>query len=254
LAHVPVDRLLVIAIHIPLVDSEGMETFRPSDRQALCRLLEAYPNVLVLSAHTHLQGQHLIGKTEPLKREKLIREYNAGAACGSWYTGILNDQGIPLSVMRDGTPPGYAFLRVSGNSYVLDYKVLGKPEGYRMSVSLPDIVPSGSGTKDFIYVNFFMGGTDELVEYRIDKGEWSKMQASAEADPAYLRYVADWEKQARNSPDTRRPPAPAPCGHLWKGELPGSLTAGEHQVEIRVKDVFGRVFTEKSVYRVLPEG
>jgi hypothetical protein len=251
LAYVPAECLIVVAVHIPLMDPDDAEAFRDTDRQQLCRLLENYPNVLFLSAHTHLQAQHFIGKEQGAEREKPIHEYNAGTTCGDWYSGILNAQGVPASIMRDGTPPGYAFLRIHGNRYVLDYKVLGKPEDYRMSVYHPEVVSSRSPEKD-LYVNFFMGSPEDVVEYRVDKGEWTKMQlTTGEADPAYSRYVQDWDKQGEQA-SGRRPSDPAPCRHLWKGEIPADLPAGEHQIEIKVKDMFDRVFTERTTYQTAP--
>ncbi|MDR0733295.1 MAG: calcineurin-like phosphoesterase C-terminal domain-containing protein [Dysgonamonadaceae bacterium] len=249
LAFVPHDRLIVVSMHIPLIDSEGEKDFRDDDRQKLYEILKDYPNVLFLSAHTHLQMQHRIGKEQGADREKPLYEYNVGATCGDWFSGILNEQGLPVSTMRDGTPAGYAFLRVDGNQYLLDYKVLGKPDDYQISLYHPKVVPFRRSTSAAIYADFFMGSADDTLEYRIDDSEWIKMQHVEEFDPAYYRYVQDWDYLERLVPG-RRPSNPVVCSHLWKARIQTGLTVGEHWIKVRAKDRFGRVHVARSVYGV----
>jgi 3',5'-cyclic AMP phosphodiesterase CpdA len=249
LACVPHDRLIVVAMHIPLTDPEGEKSFREADRQELYKILKEYPNVLFLSAHTHIQTQYSIGKTQGVDRETPVHEYNAGTTCGDWYSGILNDKGIPVSTMRDGTPAGYAFLRIDGNSYVLDYKALGKPDDYQIALYHPKTVAFRRPTSASIFADFFMGSTEDTVEYRIDEGAWMKMQRVEEFDPAYYRYVQDWDYLEHLVPG-RRPSNPVICTHLWKSRIPTSLPIGEHRIEVRAKDRFNRVHTEKSTYKI----
>ena len=245
LAHVPHDRLIIVAMHIPLIDPEDEEAFRDADRQALYRLLNDYPNVLFLSAHTHVQMQHLIEND----RERPIHEYNAGTVCGDWYSGILNEKGLPVSTMRDGTPAGYAFLRIDGNRYVLDYKVPGKPDDYQISLYHPKVVPFRQTTTASIYADFFMGSPTDTVECRIDGGKWQRMQRVEEFDPAYYRYVQDWDVLEHLVPG-RRPSDPAVCTHLWKIRIPTTPPAGKHRIEVRAKDRFNRFHTAESVYLI----
>jgi hypothetical protein len=249
LKYVPKDNLLVISMHIPLICSESDRAFREADRQKLYALLKDHPNVLFLSAHTHFQEHNFAGKKQGVEREKPIHEYNVGTSCGDWYSGVLNDRGLPVSTMRDGTPPGYAFLRITGNRYVLDYKTLGKPESYQIAVYHPKAVPFKQSTSASVYANFFMGTMDDTVEYRVNQGEWTRMQRVDEFDPGYYRYVQDWDYLEHLVPG-RRPSNPVPCRHLWKGRIITNLPVGEHQLEVRAKDMFNRVFVAKSVYRI----
>ncbi|MDR0574474.1 MAG: calcineurin-like phosphoesterase family protein [Tannerella sp.] len=249
LACVPHDRLIVVSMHIPLIDPGNGAAFRDADRQALYELLKDYPDVLFLSAHTHIQMQHVIGKKQGINREKPIHEYNVGTSCGDWFSGILNDKGIPVSTMRDGTPAGYAFLRIDGNRYVLDYKALGKPDDYQIALYHPKVVPFRRSTSASVYADFFMGSPEDMVEYRIDDGAWMKMQRAEEFDPAYYRYVQDWDYLERLVPG-RRPSNPVICSHLWKVRIPAALPVGEHRIEVRAKDRFGRTHTAGSAYRI----
>jgi 3',5'-cyclic AMP phosphodiesterase CpdA len=249
LRHVPSERLIVVSMHIPLTEEGEEEAFRDADRQRFYSLLAPYPNVLFLNAHTHFQVQNFYGREQGLGRTVPIHEYNVGAVCGDWFSGILNERGIPVSTMRDGTPAGYALLRVDGNRYVIDYKVLGKPLDYQIAVHLPKAVPSGRSTSASVYADFFMGSARDTLEYRIDGGAWAKMNRVHEFDPAYYRYVQDWD-YAEDLPAGHRPSNPVPCSHLWKGGIQTRLPAGTHRVEVRVKDMFGRTHTAAGEYRV----
>ncbi|MDR1920091.1 MAG: calcineurin-like phosphoesterase family protein [Tannerellaceae bacterium] len=250
LQYVPSDRLIVLAFHIPVSpDVEGPGIFREADRKQLCALLADYPDVLFLSAHTHFQCLNLIGDKQGLARAKPIREYNVGTTCGDWYSGILNEQGLPLATMRDGTPQGYALLRVEGSHhYALDYKVLGKAADYQIGIYHPKVVPAGQSSSGGIYANFFMGSEESTVECRIDEGEWTQMQKANEPDPAYVRYVQDWDYYDPLPPG-RRPSNPIPCQHLWKARIPTKLPPGPHRIEVRARNSFG-AFTGSSRYTI----
>jgi hypothetical protein len=75
------------------------------------------------------------------------------------------------------------------------------------------------------------------------------MQLAKEVDPAYNRYVQDWD-YVETLKLGRRPSEPIVCLHLWKAPLKSALAIGNHTVEIRTKDMFGRVITQKSIYSV----
>ena len=70
-----------------------------------------------------------------------------------------------------------------------------------------------------------------------------------EFDPAYYRYVQDWD-YVEQLPAGHRPSNPVPCDHLWKGRIQTNLAVGTHRIEVRVKDRFGRTFTAESGYRI----
>jgi hypothetical protein len=233
------DRLIVVCLHIPLHSGDG--AFRADDRQKLLHLLDRYPDVLVLSAHTHYQTQHFTGKGNGLNREKPLHEYNVGASCGDWYSGTLDEKGTPVSTMCDGTPKGYALLTVDGNRYKTDYKVAGQPAGFQISLYCPGINASG------IFANFFMGDGSSLLEYRVDGGEWKKMNKTEDYDPAYYHYMQEWDyiKEARPG---RRPSDPVRSTHLWRAGIPSNLPAGEHTVEVRATDRYGRTFSTSGRY------
>ena len=108
--------MVVLSFHIPLEDNEG-EWFRVADRERLFELLKDHPHTLSLSAHTHIQQQIFYGTDKGWQQHTPHHEYNVGTTSGDWYSGEINEQGVPSSTMRDGTPKGYAMLHFNGNEY-----------------------------------------------------------------------------------------------------------------------------------------
>ncbi|SHM60689.1 calcineurin-like phosphoesterase C-terminal domain-containing protein [Flavobacterium xanthum] len=245
---VPKDHLIVLAFHIPLSETEG-DSFRDADRDQLFRLLKDFPNTLSLSAHTHIQRQDYFGKKEGWLQEKPHHHYNVGTTSGDWYSGKLNQQGVPVSTMRDGTPKGYAFINFKGNQYNIDYKVAGKPKTYQMEVFAPKVIEKGRSTKSGIYVNFFMGSKNDSLHYRIDQGQWIALEYVEEIDPAYAIDVYEWDLIEELIPG-RRSSNPIESKHLWRGKIQTNLEIGEHQVEIKAIDQFGKIHSGGTSYRL----
>lgn len=250
LKHVPQDHLIVIAFHIPLFDSsEDNDTFKDEDRERFFALLEDYPHTLSLSAHTHLQRHDFFTQKEGWKRDTPHHHYNVGTTSGDWYSGKLDENGVPISTMRDGTPKGYAFISFEGNQYEIDYKVVGEEENYRMRIFTPKVVPHEDRTSAGIYVNFFQGSEKAELRYRVDQGEWEDMYYTIDVDPAYLGFLHEWDYTEELMPG-RRPSNAVPSRHLWRASIPTDLSVGTHTIEVEATDMFGRKFTERSTYRI----
>ncbi|EIJ37381.1 putative phosphohydrolase [Galbibacter orientalis DSM 19592] len=248
LKYVPKDHLIVLAFHIPISEPEG-DSYRDEDRQQLFDLLKDYPNTLSLSAHTHIQRQDFFDKESGWHQEKPHHHYNVGTTSGDWYSGKLDENGIPISVMRDGTPKGYAFINFKGNQYEVKYKVAGKPADYQMNIFVPKVVAEGRNTKAGIYVNFFIGSENDEVLYRIDEGDWKPMEYVEEQDPSYEVLVYEWDLTDKLMPG-RRSSNPIDSKHLWKGKIPTKLKTGTHKIEVKATDMYGNTYTGTSSYRL----
>lgn len=240
---VPKDRLIVLAYHIPLAD------IRDVDRQRIFDLLEAYPHTLSLSAHTHRQRQDFFTGSDGWDRETPHHEYNVGTSCGSWYSGEPDENGIPYSTMKDGTPKGYAFIRFDSNQYVIDYKVYDKPKDYQIGISAPKVVAHNMSTAAAIYANYYMGSSRDTLSYRVDDGKWEAMTYTPGYDPAYLDIIHKWD-YSNTLLQGRRPGNAMECTHLWKAKIPVDLEPGEHTIEIKVVDMYGRTITQQGTYRI----
>ncbi|MFC3197628.1 calcineurin-like phosphoesterase C-terminal domain-containing protein [Parapedobacter deserti] len=241
------DKLVVLAFHVPLAG------LRDSDRQRIFKLLEPFPNRLILSGHTHVQRQYFYTEEDGWKGQGVLHEYNVGAASGNWNSGKMNEHGMPDATMSDGTPRGYAYATFSGNQYVLDYQVAGRNSDHRMGIYmpkvLPDRIPHGRFNSARVYVNYYLGGEADSLWYRINEGPWTALKRIVDYDPHYLGLLQEWDRS-----DTllagRRPSNASKSSHLWVATLPPVHLMGDHTLEIRVKDMFGRWFTEKKAFRV----
>ena len=249
LKYIPKDHLVVLAFHIPLREPEEVDAFRDEDRERLFELLQEFPHTLSLSAHTHIQKQDFFDEKDGWLQEKPHHQYNVGTTSGDWYSGKLDEEGLPLSTMRDGTPKGYAFIHFNGNEYSVDYKVAGKPADYQMEIFAPKIVAKGRRTKAGIFANFFMGTEGDEVMYRIDNGEWKEMEYIEEPDPSYVELVYEWDTTENLLPG-RRSSNPINSEHLWRENIPTNLETGEHKIEIKATDMFEKIHTATSSYRL----
>jgi 3',5'-cyclic AMP phosphodiesterase CpdA len=233
------DRLLVLAVHIPLFDTAlpgQPPTFRPEDRIRLFALLQRFPNVLVLSGHSHAQQQVLHDATDGWHGAKPLLEYNVGAACGAYWSGVKDAAGIPDATMSDGTPNGYATLDIQADGrYALAWHVARDPANPAMVLHAPKVLRQGAYPAWGVYANVFMGRDDTRVEYRIDDGAWQPMRHVLQPDPALLaENVRDDAAEALRGYD--RSPEATPSPHLWRGALPTTLATGVHRIEVRALD------------------
>lgn len=146
LAHVPKDRLVVIASHIPLVSFIDMRStqHQTDDVTRLYSLLEGRP---ALSVAGHAQtvenmpaGDSFAGWRDAVGVQAVpFHHIVVGAASGSWWTGDLDARGIPEAIQRNGAPPGYLNLAVRGNTYRDTYRATRRAENEQMwsSISSP---------------------------------------------------------------------------------------------------------------------
>ena len=236
------DRLLVVAVHIPLFEPDGRDTFRDADRERLFALLDDFPHVLLLSGHNHTQRHVFHDASTGWHGARPLHEYNIGAACGAFWSGVDNAAGIPDTTMADGTPNGYAMLTIAAAG---DYSLAWYPAGLTtdgdpamtraMALHAPKVLRHGAYPATGVYANVFMGMDDSRVEYRIDTGDWQPMRRVERPDPRLLaENVRDDEATALRSYD--RAPEAQPSAHLWRGTLPTDLAVGAHRIEVRAFD------------------
>ena len=238
LATAPRDRLLVVAVHIPFFDTArpgAPPTFRIADRERLFALLRDFPQVLLLSAHSHTQRHVFHGVTDGWPGAKPLHEFNVGATCGAFWSGVEDAAGIPDATMADGTPNGYATLAVERGDYRLGFHPARDPADTQIGLHAPKVLRQRAYPAFGVYANVYMGADDSRVEYRIDGGEWRPMAKVLQPDPRLLAENArDDAADALRGYD--RSPEAVPSHHLWRGTLPTDLAVGEHGIEVRFLD------------------
>lgn len=250
LATVPVDRLVVLALHIPLFDADPQrETFRAADRERLFALLARYPHRLVLSAHTHTQRHVLHDARSGWNGPTPLHEYNVGATCGGFWSGVKDAQGIPDTTMADGTPNGHALLHVEHRDYKLTWHPARDAQDTQIALHAPQVLRRGAWPGVGVYANVFMAMPDAVVEYRIDEGPWQAMTRVHEADPDMLaRNLADDASTVLRGFD--RAPQASVSAHLWRAPLPTDLTLGEHRITVRSSDRWRGEIHAETRYRL----
>ena len=147
LSHVPEDKLIILNQHIPFqtfTDNQAQK-HQLDNLEALMAVL-GDRKVITMSGHTHTteniaQGESFAGweahtglAASPFERQHII-----GAVSGSWYSGGLNDDGVPESYQRLGSPRGVFDVDFSGNSYTETYVPFagGVDAQMHASVNLP---------------------------------------------------------------------------------------------------------------------
>jgi 3',5'-cyclic AMP phosphodiesterase CpdA len=247
----PADEWVVLMIHIPLFspDPSGTEAFRASDRQRLFGLLTGRTRILILSGHTHYQRHFMHGADEGWTGAKPIHEYNVAAACGGFWGGKRDKDGIPVATMWDGTPPGYAILGFAGDRVSLDYFPARMPADYQIALHAPDAVAPKQGFVSF-YANVFNGHDGWQVEARVDDRAWNPVRRILGWDPSYAAEFLMQDTEAR-PPAGPRLPDPAICYHLWRGMLPADMAPGRHVIYVRATDPEGRVHSAQRALDVV---
>jgi hypothetical protein len=239
LKNTPKDKLVMLFMHIPLFN-EGGGAFRVEDREKLLNLLSEFPHSVSFSAHTHYMKQTFLGKEEGFLREEAHHQYNIGTPSGDWYSGKWNEEGIPESTMRDGSPKGYVYVDIDGVNYSTRYKAAGKDPGYQMSIFAPKVVEEGKRNRDRLVVNFFTGSTKDQVHYRVGEGDWLPLRNFEDVDPTYLMKYFEWDLTEKPMAG-RRPSYPVRTNHLWSTTLLlDRLPTGTHTIEVKAVDMFGQ--------------
>ncbi|MDA4844482.1 calcineurin-like phosphoesterase family protein [Hoeflea poritis] len=142
LANVPQDKLIVISAHIPFQTfTDNTAAKHQTDNfDKLAALLEGRP-ALGLSGHTHtteniLPGEDYEGWEKNTKVPSApFHQIVTGAVSGSWWAGDVNDDGVPRSTQRLGSPRGYYQIAFDGSDYVDTYLKFGGEENEQMHAS-----------------------------------------------------------------------------------------------------------------------
>lgn len=239
LATVPKDRLLVLAMHIPLVEVVN--------RTDLYRLIEDRPHTVSFSAHTHVAAHYFLSAQDGWHGQSPHHHLNHATVCGSWWEGAPDERGIPHATMSDGGPNGYSIVEFDGAKYKVTFRPASRPENEQMNIWLPEeIARAETGTTE-VLVNVFAGSQRSIVEMRVGTGDWAALENFEGKDPFFVRLK---EIEAGPKPPLGlKLPGASDTKHIWKGTLP-SLPVGTHWVDIRTTDMFGQTFTDRRIVRV----
>ncbi len=238
LSLLPKARRIIIAMHIPVFDADAnpdKDTFRDVDRQRLFSLLQDFDNPLLLTAHAHTQRHVFYDAKSGWKGKLPLHEYNVGAACGAFWSGVKDAEGIPDALMQDGTPNGYARLHwLEKESPKLSWQVARAPASKQMQLFAPKVLRQKAYPAFGIFANVFMGMYDTPVEFRIDGSDWKPMLRIEAMDPTVVEQnIIDARSAQLRAYDLMSEAVISQ--HLWRVAAPTNLAVGKHQIEVRAK-------------------
>jgi hypothetical protein len=267
LAHVPEDALVFLAMHSPLEtyvgEAPGINT---QNRRALFRLLSGRRHLYAVAGHTHTTEHHYFDAEDGFEGPAPFHHHVLATVSGSWWSGPLDERGIPVTEQRDGTPNGYHVLEIDGVNLKVRYKAAGKSASYQMRITF-DVAhhaPGGDLLRDFrpgelldgrltvdevpaadVYVNLFDGGPRSTVEVSVGGRGPVTMERVFRVDPSTDELV-------RRNIATVKPWVQAqPSSHLFVADLPDDLGPGTYTVTVRAVDEFGRTHHAHRVLEVL---
>jgi hypothetical protein len=230
LRETPQDRLVVMAMHIPLItDLDPNDPAQNTvDRDELLKLLAGRP-VLSISGHTHTTEHHYLGPQGEHHHHVMT------AVSGSWWSRPYDRRGIACADSVDGSPNGFHILSIDGNRYTTRYMPAAEPEGratritlesqfdgldpelardYRIAQLFGSPISAESAGTTYVVVNVFDGGPKTRVRYSNGGRSPIEMRRIRRPDPfvsqVFLRNPLTKKSWVRAEPSS----------HIWMGRLP----------------------------------
>lgn len=217
--------LTILATHIPFSQMKG--------RDSVLALIPDISRLLFVSGHTHF-----------VSRDDSIPELIAGAACGSWWRGVRDSDGIPYALQSCGAPRGYFIADINRDgTYDLSYKCIGRPASEQLSAWA---VPNASTGRSYrLYINVFSGSSDGVVRISGLGRKTYSCERSLMAAPEVEQVIRlnasrsrDYRKAHRDEfIPLRRKPSP----HLWQttdlisGPLPAHVNVIYRDAHMRIR-------------------
>jgi len=235
------DKLVVLMMHIPILEIK--------ERQEIFDILKEFPNTFSISAHYHHHEHTFLTSEHGWNGDKPHHHLINVTACGSWWTGVPDERGIPHTTMSDGAPNGYTIITFDGNTYKTEFKATRFPKEYQMNIFAPEQVKSEELSKSEVLVNVFDGSEKSKVEISYDDGKsWLRMEKASIEDPYYM-IIKGEEKQTdlpgRDLPKAKKSP------HIWRSSLPANMEKGKHLIHIHTTDMFGHEYVGYRIITIL---
>jgi len=285
LAEVPANKLVVVAAHAPIVDHRQVITDNAPELYDVLR----GRNAVTVGGHTHMLENLLPGDTREewaaggvpeLEHTQLV----AGAVSGNWYSGGLDEHGLPYAFMTDGARPGVLTLELDGNAFSERYTIRGESDDLQLALgvntphwrdwaakqlewrdggkvgdapALGDerVVSAEDLAGDsWLTANFYAGSSDARVEVSIDGG--AAVAAEHTQPMAGEALQSGWEysdpfaatRNLLTSGGVTQSNA-----HLWRLPLPAGLDEGTHSARVTATDNRGREFSQTLRFTVTDE-
>jgi len=252
LAQVPMDKLIVIASHIPLI-AEADDGVSPiltgpntENFVELLEILEPFENIYGLAGHDTSNSFKVQVNHQHGWNGKPWIAHTLGEVRGSgWTRGPRDFRGVRDAIMEDGNPNGFYVLKFNNVDLVPEFIPFpSSADGTnRMRIMLdPPLALSElngihrgvlqAGTK--LVVNLFDGGIRDSVRASINGNEEILMAYRVRTDP----FIETLYEEFRGTDDAY--PTPDRSSHIWELAIPENLSTGLHHIVVRSTDEFGQ--------------
>ena len=236
------DKLVVVCTHIPLTSSLHDDlSCNTSDTDDLLSLLVGR-KAISFSGHMHTREHHYIPNGGASHHHQVI-----AALSGSWWSGPMDKEGLPLSIASDGTPHGWHVLTIEGKEYHTDFVparndaiarvIIKYATDFLGDIPQVELVTGMSGHFPLL-VNIFDGGPRTSVFVDISNKRHVLRRVTA-IDP----YTAALFDQADNT--IKYWVRPEPSSHLWALDAASFTNPDLTAAQLTVLDEYGRPRLEK---------
>lgn len=264
LSHVPTDKLIVIATHIPLIteatDSTGTTATGPGTENLsrLLNLLAPFQNIYGLAGHdTSNSWKVEINHQHGWSGQPWLAHTLAEVRGNGWTRGPEDLRGVRDAMMEDGNPNGFYLLHFDDTRLTPEFIPFpfGADAAQRLRITLdPPLAETEQGSVNRgilardtkLVVNLFDGGVRDSVWYSLDGGPRQSMQYTVRTDPfserSYQRFLDT--DSAFSSPTL--------SSHIWEAVLSNELTSGLHSIVVSSEDEFGQRRRGNFTFEILP--
>lgn len=292
LANVPANKQVVIAAHAPIINFREVVTDNADELfEVLQGAGRTADNTSMVGGHTHTlenlpAGQQRAEWAEAGIDELPFRQLVAGAVSGDWYSGSLDEHGLPNAYGSDGGRPGTMTMALSGSTATHSYQVRQEDWSHRMSLGvnsptwrawaeealtwredddagkgpIPERGRLNALTEEdlaggtFLTSNVYLGSSDTQVEVSIDGGKSTVAEHTQPGGGEVLREgfeFSDVPAATANLESTGN--VTRNSSSLWRSELPTDLSRGTHTAQVTATDEYGRSYTDTVRFTVVAD-
>ncbi len=254
LSHVPKEKLVVLAMHIPIDSINESSHGGPLvNRKEILELLSGFKNVFAVAGHLHTAQHRYFGAEDGYNGKKPLHLHILTTASGTWWSGVKDISLIPHTTQLDGTPNGYHVMSIRGINYSIQYRAAGKPFDYQMRISIEKMlekevyssIPESMIMNLQIVVNLFDGGERSTVSCQVDNGEPFFLTKEARTDTFAFK---SYEKANLFISGTE-----FPSTHIWTGTFKDILNPGVHKIIIKAVDEYGKEHHGIRIFNVVDD-
>ncbi|HAF28494.1 MAG TPA: hypothetical protein DCG75_05545 [Bacteroidales bacterium] len=209
-SHIPFDKIFV----------------KENSMQTLFKALENHKKILAVSGHLHYIVAYDYTADDGWEYNANFEGLVAGAACGAWWSGLLDENNIPFSTCPDGSPKGFFQLNVTKDDYNYVFHPVNYPNDFQFRTYI---------NKDEICVNWFVGKKTDSVWVYLDNNPIAIKLHNFIGTDSFVESIYKAHKDMQKTTLVK-------TAHLWKAKLPENISTGYHSVKVFARDSKGILF------------